>query len=28
MLALKIIPEGQKKKLRATVHIGIGDMIG
>jgi hypothetical protein len=28
MLALKVIPEGKKKKLRATVQISIGNLIG
>lgn len=28
MLALKVIPEGKKRKLRATVHISIGNLIG
>jgi hypothetical protein len=27
MLALKVIPEGKKKKLRATVHISLGNLI-
>ena len=27
MLALKVIPEGKKKKLRATVQIAIGNLI-
>jgi len=27
MLALKAIPEGKKKKLRATVQIAIGNLI-
>jgi hypothetical protein len=27
MLALKVIPEGKKKKLRASVHISLGNMI-
>jgi hypothetical protein len=28
MLALKVIPEGQKKKLRANVHISLGTLLG
>ena len=28
MLALKVIPEGKKLKLRATVQIAIGNLIG
>ena len=27
MLALKVIPDGQKRKLRATVQIAIGNLI-
>lgn len=27
MVALKAIPEGRKKKLRATVHINIGNLL-
>jgi len=27
MLALKVIPEGKKRKLRASVHISIGNLI-
>lgn len=27
MLALQVIPEGKKKKLRATVQIAIGNLI-
>ena len=27
MLALKVIPEGKKKKLRATVQIAIGNLL-
>lgn len=27
MLALEVIPEGKKAKLRATVHISIGNLI-
>ena len=27
MLALKVIPEGRKRKLRATVQIAIGNLI-
>jgi len=28
MLAIKVLPEGKKRKHRATVHISIGNMIG
>ena len=28
MLALKVIPEGKKIKLRASVQIAIGNLIG
>ena len=27
MLALKVIPEGKKRKLRASVHISIGNLL-
>lgn len=27
MLALKVIPEGQKAKLRASVQISIGNLL-
>ncbi len=27
MLALKVLPEGKKKKLRGSVNISIGNMI-
>ena len=27
MLALKVIPEGKKRKLRASVHISLGNLL-
>jgi len=28
MLALKAIPEGKKKKLRASIQISLGNLLG
>lgn len=27
MLALKVIPEGKKKKMRATIQISLGNLF-